>query len=79
MESTLREWELKPSQQVSLTTDNGSNIVAAAARIRLLVPKWQDTDVWKSINDALAPLADFTDIMSGKQTLLLLLLMLSLI
>ena len=33
MESTLREWELKPSQQVSLTTDNGSNIVAAAARL----------------------------------------------
>ena len=33
MESTLREWELKPSQQVSWTTDNGSNIVAAAARL----------------------------------------------
>ena len=166
MESTLQEWDLKPDQQVALTTDNGSNIVAAAAQLswlrvscfghnlhlgvtkaidqdsrctralgvahkivssfsmswkrrrelakaqmnlkipqhslisdcktcwgstqkmleRLLeqeqairvvlasdrkvshlTPTWQDIDVWKSINDALAPLADFTDIMSGKQ------------
>ena len=30
-----------------------------------LVPTWQDVDVWKAINDALSPLAKFTDIMSG--------------
>lgn len=30
-----------------------------------LVPTWQDIDVWGAINDALSPLAAFTDIMSG--------------
>ena len=165
LESKLDEWNLNPSNQVCLTTDNGSNIVAAArllnwdrlscfghnlhlaitkaidndtrcsralgvahkivssfstswkrrrelskAQVNLnlpthslisdcrtrwgstqrmidrlleqekairvvlstdrkachLVPTWQDVDVWSAINDALSPLLDFTDIMSGK-------------
>ena len=36
-----------------------------------LVPTWQDTEVWKAINDALVPLVDFTDIMSGKEIICL--------
>ena len=33
LEATLEEWELRPSQQVSLTTDSGSNIKAAAEKL----------------------------------------------
>ncbi|XP_011408230.1 PREDICTED: zinc finger BED domain-containing protein 1-like [Amphimedon queenslandica] len=32
-----------------------------------LIPSWQDIDVWGAINEALSPLADFTDIMSGEK------------
>ena len=32
-----------------------------------LVPPWQDLEVLESINKALAPLADFTDILSGEK------------
>ena len=32
-----------------------------------LVPTWQDLEVLESINKALAPLADFTDILSGEK------------
>ena len=49
MESTLREWELKPSQQVSLTTDNGSNIVAAAARLSWIL--WASKSSYKVVNE----------------------------
>ena len=32
-----------------------------------LVPTWQDLEVLESINKALAPLADFIDILSGNK------------
>ena len=32
-----------------------------------LVPTWQDLEVLESINKVLAPLADFTDILSGEK------------
>ena len=32
-----------------------------------LVPKWQDIEVLEAVDAALAPLADFTDIMSGSK------------
>ena len=32
-----------------------------------LIPSWQDQDVWNAIDEALSPLADFTDIMSGEK------------
>jgi len=32
-----------------------------------LMPTWQDVDVWDAINDALLPLAEFTDVMSGEK------------
>ena len=32
-----------------------------------LMPTWQDMDVWDAINDALLPLAEFTDVMSGEK------------
>ena len=32
-----------------------------------LMPTWQDLDVWEAINNALLPLAEFTDIMSGEK------------
>ena len=32
-----------------------------------LVPTWQDLKVLESINKAMAPLAEFTDILSGKE------------
>ena len=32
-----------------------------------LVPTWQELEVLESINKALAPLADFTDILSGEK------------
>ena len=32
-----------------------------------LVPTWQDVEVLESLNKALAPLADFTDILSGEK------------
>ena len=32
-----------------------------------LIPTCQDIDVWSAINEALSPLADFTDIMSGEK------------
>ena len=175
MESTLQQWQLKAAQQVSLTTDNGANIVSAArslkwvrvscfghnlhlaitkaiandgrcaraiavgrkivsafslswkkhkaltkaqadlnlpchslisdcktrwgstqkmlerlleqeAAIRLvlstdrktshLVPSWQDVAIWTALNEALSPLAAFTDVMSGEVLPLIILLIL---
>lgn len=40
-------------------------VLASDRKVSHLIPTWQDLDVWNSINDALSPLADFTDIMSG--------------
>ena len=41
-------------------------MLSSDKKVSHLVPTWQDTEVWKSINAALASLADFTDVMSGK-------------
>ena len=35
--------------------------------MRNLVPSWQDTAVLESFNDAMEPLAELTDIMSGSK------------
>lgn len=32
-----------------------------------LLPTWQDIDVWNVINEALAPLEEFTNVMSGEK------------
>lgn len=36
IKSTLQEWNLTPEQQVCLTTDSGSNIIAAARQSNLV-------------------------------------------
>ena len=36
-------------------------------KVSHLLPTWQDLDAWHAINDALSPLADFNDIMSGER------------
>lgn len=40
--------------------------VLADKRNRHLVPNWQDIEVWESMNEALGPLVDFTDSLSGE-------------
>ena len=32
-----------------------------------LLPTWQDMDVWNAISKALAPLEEFTNVMSGEK------------
>ncbi len=44
-------------------------VLASDRKVSHLIPTWQDMEVWKSINEALAPLADFTDVMSGNGAL----------
>lgn len=43
-----------------------SQVLAADKRNRHLVPNWQDIEVWESMNEALGPLVDFTDSLSGE-------------
>ena len=41
-------------------------VLLADRKVSHLVLTWQDLDVLTAINAALAPLADFTDVMSGE-------------
>ncbi len=43
-----------------------SQVLTAVKKKRNLVPTWQDIDVLESINDALKPLLEFTDSLSGE-------------
>lgn len=43
-----------------------SQVLAADKHTRHLVPHWQDIEVWESMNEALGPLVDFTDSLSGE-------------
>ncbi len=43
-----------------------SQVLTADKKTRHLVPTWQDTDVLESINEALKPLLEFTDSLSGE-------------
>ena len=43
-----------------------SQVLSADKKTRHLVPTWQDTDVLESINNALGPLQEFTDALSGE-------------
>ena len=42
-------------------------VLSADRKASHLVPTWQDIDVLEAINDALSPLAAFTDVMSGEK------------
>ena len=42
-------------------------VLSAERKASHLLPTWQDLDVLNAINDALSPLADFTDVMSGEK------------
>ena len=41
-------------------------VLSGARKTSHLTPTWQDIDVLKSVNRALSPLKDFTDILSGE-------------
>ena len=41
-------------------------VLSADQKTSHLIPSWQDIDVLQSLNRALAPLKDFTDILSGE-------------
>ncbi|XP_035986530.1 zinc finger BED domain-containing protein 1-like [Fundulus heteroclitus] len=41
-------------------------VLAADKQTLHLVTQWQDIEVWESMNEALAPLVDFTDSLSGE-------------
>ena len=43
-----------------------SQVLSKDKKTRHLVPTWQDTDVLESINNALGPLQEFTDALSGE-------------
>ena len=43
-----------------------SQVLSEDKKTRHLVPTWQDTDVLESINNALGPLQEFTDALSGE-------------
>ncbi|XP_057182627.1 zinc finger BED domain-containing protein 4-like isoform X1 [Triplophysa rosa] len=43
-----------------------SDVLSADRKSRHLVPSWQDLDVLESINQALQPLQEFTDALSGE-------------
>lgn len=43
-----------------------SDVLSANRKSRHLVPSWQDLDVLESINQALQPLQEFTDALSGE-------------
>ena len=42
-------------------------VLSADRKASHLIPTWQDIDVLEAINDALSPLAAFTDVMSGEK------------
>jgi len=42
-------------------------VLSADRKTAHLVPTWQDLEVLESIDKALSPLADFTDILSGEK------------
>lgn len=42
-------------------------VLAADRKTCHLVPSWQDIEVLESVNKALSPLAEFTDILSGEE------------
>lgn len=44
-----------------------SDVLSADRKSRHLVPSWQDLDVLESINQALQPLQEFTDALSGER------------
>ncbi len=44
-----------------------SDVLSADRKSRHLVPSWQDLDVLESINQALQPLQEFTDALSGQR------------
>ena len=41
-------------------------VLSEDRKTRHLVPTWQDTDVLESVNNALGPLQEFTDALSGE-------------
>lgn len=43
-----------------------SDILSADRKSRHLVPTWQDLDILESVNQALQPLQEFTDALSGE-------------
>ena len=43
-----------------------SQVLSEDRKTRHLVPSWQDTEVLESINNALRPLQEFTDALSGE-------------
>lgn len=43
-----------------------ARVLGADKKSRHLVPTWQDTEVLESINKAVKPLQDFTDVLSGE-------------
>lgn len=44
-----------------------SDVLSAERKSRHLVPTWQDLDVLESVNQALQPLKEFTDALSGER------------
>lgn len=44
-----------------------SHVLSSDRKIRHLIPTWQDIEVLEAINNALSPLTDFTDALSGEQ------------
>uniref|UniRef100_A0A1A7W7F2 Uncharacterized protein n=1 Tax=Iconisemion striatum TaxID=60296 RepID=A0A1A7W7F2_9TELE len=43
-----------------------TQVLSEDKKTRHLVPTWQDTDVLESINNAIGPLQEFTDALSGE-------------
>lgn len=43
-----------------------AQVLASDRKTRHLVPTWQDIDVLESMNEALSPLLEFTDSLSGE-------------
>ncbi len=43
-----------------------SDVLSADRKSRHLVPTWQDLDILESVNQALQPLQEFTDALSGE-------------
>lgn len=43
-----------------------SQVLGADKHTRHLIPNWQDIEVWESMNEALGPLVEFTDSLSGE-------------
>ncbi|XP_061584717.1 E3 SUMO-protein ligase ZBED1-like [Cololabis saira] len=44
-----------------------SHVLSSDRKARHLIPTWQDVEVLEAINNALSPLTDFTDALSGEQ------------